>query len=161
MNKRILVVTVVVVVLAIAGVLVFGVKRTPAPASTSDGSVQFTDGITGQSVTDIVGEDTSTGLASDATYQSHVSINGIDTLYSNLTNDQASSVQTAINNYLMARSGLADVQAGVKNDAITQNGNQLQFTVVVIKPQASYQITVQTANQYQTIPSVTFKQAEQ
>lgn len=161
MNRRLLIVIIVVAILAIAGLAVFSARQNSTQVTTSNSSVQFTDGITGQSVTDIVGEDNSTNLAPDATYQSHVSINGIDALYSDLTNDQASSVQTTINNYLMAHSGLADVQAGVKNNAITQSGSELQFTIVVIKPQVRYQVTVQTVNQYQTIPSVTFKQVEQ
>lgn len=161
MNKRLLAVLIIIAILAIAVLAALITRQSSTPASVSNGSAQFIDGITGQNVTDITGEDSSTNLAPDAPYQSHVSIGGIDTLYNNLTNDQASSVQTAINNYLMARSGLADVQAGIKNDDIAQNGNQLQFTLVVIKPQASYQVTVQTTSQYQSIPSVTFKQIEE
>lgn|GEM_PF-2217869 len=161
MNKRLLVILIAIALMIIGILAVLIVRRTPMSSTTSDGSVQFTDSITGQTATDIVGEDNSTNLAPDTTYQSHVSINGIDSLYEDLTNDQASSVQTTMNNYLMARSGLADVQGEIKGNTITQNGNQLQFTLVIIKPQATYQVTVQAASQYQSIPDVTFKQVEQ
>src|SRR5258708_2448341 len=87
--------------------------------TSQQGSIQYTDAITGQSVTDIVGENTNQAPATFT--PSTASIAGSSNLYSYFTAAQTSNIQTILDNFLMAHSGLTSVRAGIKNNQITQN----------------------------------------
>lgn len=114
----------------------------------------YTDSITGKRITDFP-NDSSENVAVD-----HVMIiDGIDQLYSLLTNTQASNTQSIIKQYLDARSGLVTTKSSIKNNLVTRSGNDLHFTLVVQKPYSTYDVTVTVSNDDQQIPNVTFKQS--
>ncbi len=156
-DRRILVggIILAAVVLLLVGVSLRGRGNTTTPPPSE---IRFTDAVTGQTLNDIVGEDSS--LAGDTGERPSVTIGGIDALYNNLTDDQASNTQTIINNFLMARSGLASVRAGIQNDVVTIKGNTVNFTLVVQRPQATYNVTVSTTSALQSIPNVAIEQVE-
>lgn len=131
----------------------------PSTTNTNAGStVTYTNAITGQSATDLPGEVFDQAPA--AIQHTHVIIDGAQSLYGNLTDDQTANAQADINDFLMARSGLENVRAGVKAGSITSSDNQVQFLLVVVRPQATYQVTVKVANQFQTQPDITFKEVD-
>ena len=156
MNKRIIIAgstSVLLLVVLAVGLLMRHAPTTTTPAETS---VDYTNAITKQASTDIVQQtsDLSPGIPT----QPGVTIDDIDGLYSYYTTDQAANAQSAINDFLMAHSGLANVHAGVKDNTYTQTGNQVTFTIVVDRPQVSYQISVTADNAYQTEPDVIITQ---
>ena len=156
MSRRVLVV--LAIALPIIGILIFVSTHRQASMPASPSEIQFTDAVTGQTVNDIVGEDNS--LEPGVVDRPYAAVDNIETIYNLLTTSQASNAQTTINNFLMAHSGLSNVHAGIKANTITKTDTQLVFTMVVQKPQASYTVTITTINTDQTIPTVTFKQAE-
>lgn len=158
-NRRVIVVGVIaagMILVIVVSLVVKPAGKKPAIQPTLN-SISYTDAITGQNATDIVNENAS-AQQPNTIYTSQVTIDSIDTIYDFLTSDQALSVQATLNNFLMAHSGLMSVTAGIKNAQVSQTGtNQIQFVLVSLNPQASYQVTVQVTGQYQSVPDVTIK----
>lgn len=122
--------------------------------------VHYTSRITGLSATDLPGQDA--GTVSNTLSPPTASIEGADALYDSLDTDQAIATQDILSDFLMAHSGLDTVHAGIKTAKMIQlSTTHWRLTLLVIKPQATYQVDVQFANLTQTIPTVTFKRLEQ
>ncbi len=158
-NKRVIL-AVLAVILAVVILIVSLTTRSQAPTTpTSNGTVSYTNAITGQSGQDHPGQSSVQGEVSVGIPS--VTIDGFANIFNYMTNDQAGSTQATINNFLLAQSGLANVSAGIKDNVITRIDSQaIQFTLVVLRPQSTYQVTIQFANQSQTVPTVTFKQVK-
>ncbi len=152
MNRRIIIAMIIGAAALIILVVGIATRRTPQTATTAPTEVQYTNAVTGSAASDIIGE--TSGLDPNAVTFSGVTIDGIDVIYPYLTNDQASNAQDIVSDFLMARSGLNDVHGAVKDNLITQTGNQISFTLVVMKPQVTYQVIITVQNTYQTTPNV-------
>ena len=138
-------------------VVVAAIRQTVTTTGTVPSSVSYTNAITGQSSVDIVGQ--TNGLRPGTISASSVTIDGIDVLYNYLSSDQGINAQNIMNDFLMAHSGLQPVSAGIEDGSLvaTDNDETLDFTLVVVKPQAKYHVTIKISSVSQTIPDVTFK----
>ena len=132
----------------------------PKKQSTqSTESISYTDAVTGQQFTDLPGE--SVSQQAGIVLPPSVNIRGFDTLAATLSSPQAGSVQTIMKQFLLARSGLSTVDAGIRNNRVSQPSNKSRtFILAVNNPQSVYEVTITILNEYQTIPDVTFKQIQ-
>ena len=132
MNKRTSIILGTVAAL-IAGVLIAAKLLTGGQGTTLPGSITYTNGISGQSATDVPSE--GPGQESDGVIlPPDISVSGIDqTFNSTLTGEQAGNAYLAIKKFLFARSGLGTVRAAVESDSIRQSDQGLQFTLVNIR----------------------------
>lgn len=156
MNRRIIIAGGISILLIAVLAVSLLTRHTTPTTNQAETSVSYTNAVTRQASTDIVQQ--TSDLSPGVPTQPGVTIDDIDGLYSYYTTDQAANAQSVINDFLMAHSGLANVHAGVKDNTFTQTGNQVTFTIVVDRPQVSYQVSVTADNAYQTMPSVTIMQ---
>lgn len=151
---------VVVVIFASVAFRVTIHHRSVSPITTTLAPVSYTNAITGEIAEDKPAESGSE-TPNPALTTATVAISGLQTLTNFLTDAQVANVQVSMTNFLMARSGLQSVSAGIKGNKIQRvNQQTITFELIAIKPQAAYQVTVYAVNQYQTVPTVTFKQVE-
>lgn len=128
--------------------------------TTSTPAIQYTDAITGQSQQSLTIESTGTTQMPGSILPPRVTINGFDAVSTMLNNvDQISSLQSELQNFLFAHAGLTNVRAGIKEGSLKQpTSDSVTFTLVVIRPQATYQVNAQLDNDYNLVKNVTFKQ---
>lgn len=158
LSRRKVAIIAIIVALCIF-IAIVAIRQKAASDVASAASVNYTNAITGESSTDIVGQtdDLRPGTISAAS----VTIDGIDALYNFLTTDQGVSAQDTMNDFLFAHSGLQSVSAGIEENSLTSSGDTLTFILVIVQPQARYRVTIKTASASQSIPVVTFEQVGQ
>lgn len=123
--------------------------------SADKSSVQFTNMVTGKQSFDIVGEEP--GQEPGVIDSASATIDGINIIYDYLTNEQAVNAQAAISDFLLARSGLTSVHAAVVQNSFLHTDNTTQIDISVVRPQATYRITITAVNEVQSTPDVSFK----
>jgi len=167
LSKRTLIIIVLVLIAGLGiAITLLSAKKTPAPTTTTtsastepSGLVDYTDAVTGEPGTDLPDK------ALEFTVQPpRAQIAGLDLLYNDsLTNAQANVVQSQLINFLLARGGISIAAGAIKDHKITHSDpSTLHFTLVGIKPQGTYDVTVvadPTANPAVT-PQITFKEVE-
>lgn len=144
---------IVLVVVVLLGRVVY---KPAATVNTDTGLLNYTNSITGQVAEDKPDENTPpvNGILNAPT----ANILGYEATNTYLSPNQSSSLQTALINFLMAHSGLSSVTAGIKDAAVSQQSDgTIAFTLVTIRPQASYAVTAKLDNTYNLVQSVTFK----
>lgn len=166
LSRRTLIIIVLVLIAGLGiAITLLTAKKAPAPAPTTtsttglSGLVNYTDAVTGEPGTDLPDK------TIEVTVQPpRAQIAGLDLLYhDSLTNAQANVVQSELINFLLARGGISIAAGAIKDYKITHSDpSTLHFTLVGIKPQGTYEVTVvadPTANPPAT-PQITFKEVE-
>lgn len=121
---------------------------------TANQSLTYTNSITGASSTDLPQESSSAAVSGIASPT--IGVDGADALGAYLTNDQIQYVEQNLKDFLAARSGLSVVDAGILNQQILQSNSNLEFTLVVDRPQATYHVTIDTSDSQN--PNVSLEQ---
>jgi hypothetical protein len=165
MNKKLLAVIALAFIVVVGIVIALVTSMRSATNTTTNGlapgTINYTNAITGKTVEDKPAEQTPFQFG--VIPQAASDIENLEDVYSYFSTDQASNLYTELNNFLLAHSGLANVAAGIKAGSIkkTDTPTTVSFTLVVLNPQATYQVTAKVTNTYQTIPEITVKQVEQ
>lgn len=155
-TQIILVAAIILVIGVIAATALFRhsePQNRPAPQYQASSGVSYTNAITGETMQDIPAE---TGQVPGINLAAIATVAGMDNLGNYLTGIQTANVTTSISDFLLAHSGLDNVQAAIQRGTLIQSGRQLQFTLIVLQPQTTYRVTVHTTDQYQDAPDVTF-----
>jgi len=154
------------IIIGFGAVIVIGIVAlivaSSANKQASTPSVQYTDAITGQPQQVLTIESTGTTQMPGSILPPRVTIAGFDAVSTMLDNvDQISSLQSELQNFLFAHAGMTNVRAGIKAGSLSQpTSDSITFTLVVIRPQATYQVKAQLDNDYNLVKNVTFKQVE-
>lgn len=152
-DKRLLIVGAITVA---ALAMVVGLLSLPRSGTLQkgDGSVTFTSPITGQQQT-VYPNQKPEQVANDQT----LLIDGYEHMFDIVPDYQAANIRTDIQDFINAQTGVRADHAAIQDNQITKLDDQnLQFNMVLTKPNVTYQVHVRIENSVQQTPDVTFRQ---